>query len=287
MIDSFNTLRNFISNAKIMAKDEFLENIIINCQKSINLNKDKENEKELDLSELKYDSDNDKIHNILLLFNLATTQNQISENSRYPFNEHYQAAKKKWSLEHIHAQNERKADWSDKEIERIKYYLDNIIVNDANQKQMIKNLNNIITKESLKDGGTYNAVIGALMGAPLSEDNTVTPSKFSSTFDKDDTLKNLALLQGDKNASFNNKLYPEKKELLAKWENAKSETLFIPICTRNVFFKHYSPTSANPLMWDAQAGEEYLNSIVETISTYLGLEAIGKEKIKFGLKIKE
>jgi len=173
-------------------------------------------------------------------------------------------------LEHIHAQNERRTEFKGEDV-KIKGYL----------KDTHKELSEYINKDNLKDPETYNAVIGALMGAEVKGDKT---SGFSSTFEKDDSLKNLALLQGDKNAAFNNKLYPEKKEMLAQWENASEKTPFVPICTRNVFFKHYSPNSTNPLFWDDAAGTEYLTAITKTIANYIDVDCDTKE---FILKLKK
>ena len=103
-------------------------------------------------------------------------------------------------------------------------------------------------------------------------------------------MTNMALLQGDKNAAFNNKMYPEKREKLAEYENVEKISMFVPACTRNVFFKHYSPNSTNPLFWDKQAGLEYVTAMMKVVGAYLGLEAIvpsEKNNSKYGFKTKE
>lgn len=101
----------------------------------------------------------------------------------------------------------------------------------------------------------------------------------------------MALLQGDKNAAFNNKLYPEKRAKLAEYENVEKESLFVPICTRNVFFKHYSPNSTNPLLWDKQAGIEYVTAMTKVVAAYLQLDAFllkENDELKYyGVKLKE
>ena len=65
--------------------------------------------------------------------------------------------------------------------------------------------------------------------------------------------------------------------------------MFVPVCTRNVFFKHYSPNSTNPLFWDEQAGLEYVTAIMKVVAAYLGVEAIvpSKNNSNYGLKTKE
>ena len=265
-------------------KDEFISSLIKRCQQSLGIS---ETRPDVNFAEWEYGQKNDEIHNALLLFNLATTQNQISEVSRYPFDKHFEAAKKKWSLEHIHAQNEKKANWNKEQFDRIKGYLEKISVEGIDDfKNYLKDKE---TSESIDDN-TYKAIMGAFMGKNVqshkNDDGNIT---FTSDFEKDDHLTNMALLQGDKNASFNNKLYPEKRAKLAEYENVEEESLFVPICTRNVFFKHYSPNSTNPLLWDEQAGKEYVTAMTKVVAAYLQLEPIlpnENEEFKYGIKLK-
>ena len=265
-------------------KDEFLSSLIKRCQQSLGISKTRS---EVNFAEWEYGQKNNEIHNVLLLFNLATTQNQISEVSRYPFDKHFEAAKKKWSLEHIHAQNEKKANWDESQFNTIKGYLKKISVDG------IEDLNIFLEGKNASeniDDNTYIAIMGAFMGKNVQSHTNDDGSKtFTSDFEKDDHLTNMALLQGDKNASFNNNLYPEKRVKLAKYENVEEESLFVPICTRNVFFKHYSPNSTNPLLWDEQAGKEYVTAMTKVVAAYLQLEPIlqnENEEFKYGIKLK-
>ena len=279
--DKMTRLRDLLCDAD-KPKDEFLSSLIERCQQSLGMSGQK---KDVDFSNWEYGKNNNEIHNVLLLFNLATTQNQISEVSRYPFDKHFEAAEKKWSLEHIHAQNEKKANWNENEFNKIKEYLKSVAVNGIDAlKEFLKDKN---TSEDIDDN-TYKAIMGAFMGKDVHQQINEDGSKtFTSDFEKDDHLTNMALLQGDKNAAFNNKFYPEKRAKLAEYENVENESLFVPICTRNVFFKHYSPTSTNPLLWDEQAGIEYVTAIVKVVASYLGLQAIVPTKeheYKYGVK---
>jgi hypothetical protein len=213
---------------------------------------------------------------------LATIQNQISEKSRYPFDKHFKAAKKKWSLEHIHAQNEKKINWDEDSFKRIKEYLKDVSVKGINE------LNEKISSKDIKDiddNNIYKAIIGAFMG----EDIIVSDGTCTSNFTADHHLTNLALLQGDKNAAFNNKIYIQKREKLAEYENVEGESMFVPICTRNVFFKHYSPSSINPFLWDQKSGEDYLIAITRVVASYLGIKSelnLNEGEKKFILKRK-
>ena len=268
-------------------KDTFFDWIKERCKKTV-----MDNNKKSDFSKLLYGKDNDKIHNILLLFNIATTQNQISETSRYPFKKHFEAAKNLWSLEHIHAQNERQKRWSEEEIAQLKTDIVNIAsLSDSGEKEKLIEFSKYIDSKKLKDEEVYRSMMAVFMGIPIKIEKDENNSILSvySDFERDDTLMNLALLQADKNASFNNKTFLEKRRILATYENAVTETQFVPICTRNAFFKHYSPDAANPLVWDRKAGMDYVKAMMNVIGNFIEAKPFytfdhsNSEEISFGL----
>ena len=230
------------------------------------------------------------LNNILLLFNLATIQNQISENSRYPFDKH---VKEKWSLEHIHAKNEKRENVSSDRIKTITKYLEN----SGNEE-----LANLLwpkpratdPNEIGRDTIEYEALTKAFEGNIIALDaakSAIDENKLKSIDDSwyQTSIRNMALLQGDKNSQFNNSYYPEKKVLLSTYEgNNKQDTkiAFVPICTRNAFFKHYSPNSNNPLCWDKEDGKNMLEAMVKNIAEYVGLKEFGKlEDVSVSSKI--
>lgn len=283
--DKDSTLKTLLCESD-KPKNEYLKLIKEKCKATIGIT-DKNNTVHCD--EWEYGQNNNEIHNVLLLFNLATTQNQVSEVSRYPFDKHFQAAKKRWSLEHIHAQNEkRKENWSEDEVEKVKSYICQCkYLKEDDKVNIAEEFSKTLTLESIKDEKIYTIVIGALMGIEIKKEGEAFA--LNGGFEKDDHLTNMALLQGDKNAAFNNKTYPEKREKLAEYENVEKTSMFVPVCTRNVFFKHYSPNSTNPLFWDEQAGLEYVTAMMKVVAAYLGLEAIvpDKNNNNYGLKTKE
>ena len=270
---------SLINNYMNSSKSEFRESIKTKCKEIIGKK----------FSKLSYDKDKDKIYNVLLAFNLATTLNQISEMSRYPFKSHFEARKKRWSLEHIHAQNEHQSNWNEDELRQLKADM-KTISELSPQKEDIEALANFITDENLKVKETYNAMMAVFMGEKITlhRDSNGEISSVDSEFEKDDTLMNLALLQADKNSAFNNKTFLEKRRILSGYENAETETQFIPICTRNVFFKHYSPESTNPLVWDRAAGKDYVRTIMNVVGKFVGAEPFDsfdkKTDLKYGLK---
>ena len=135
------------------------------------------------------------IINILLLHNIETYQKNIS-GFRFPF---HQLKNTKWSLEHIHAQN-------DKAIE-------------------------------------------------TEEENTLH------------TIQNLALLDGKTNSVLQDNPFKEKRELIRKvLEEGEN---YIPICTKNVFFKYYSTNVETMDIWTPEDQTDYVNDIKYILSIYL------------------
>ena len=93
------------------------------------------------------------------------------------------------------------------------------------------------------------------------------------------SIMNLALLQGDKNSSLNNKFYPFKKQIIASWTEVQKgpkstdtgHINYVPPCTINAFFKHYNPKSVNSLVWTKEDGECYLKAMISTINNFLNI----------------
>ena len=279
------SLGSLINDYVSLDKDTFFAKVKSLCKQIVMGNGEK-----ICFSKLRYGLNNNEIHNILLAFNLATTQNQISETSRYPFKRHFEASKSLWSLEHIHAQKERQKNWNEEELEQLKSDMKSIAVI-SQQKADIEDFANYIDAEKLKDEEVYGTMMAVFMGEEikLTKNDGGKIEFVSSDFEKDDSLMNLALLQADKNAAFNNKTFLEKRRILSNYENAEQETEFIPICTRNVFFKHYSPNATNPLIWDREAGKDYVRAIMSVVGKFVGAKSFDNfdkqsSELEYGLQ---
>ena len=281
--DKISTLRVILVLAKEKSKTDFLAEIKQKCSGSIlddNNERDFESLSYFDAKGRRNSADCAIMHNILLLFNLATIQNQISENARYPFDKH---VKEKWTLEHIHAKNEKRENVSPDRVKTITKYLENS-GNEALANLLWPQPRATNPNEIRIDTPEYEALTKAFEGNIIAIDTTkpaIDETKLKSIDDSwyQTSIRNMALLQGDKNSQFNNSYYPEKKELLSTYEgNNKQDTKieFVPICTRNAFFKHYSPNSNNPLCWDKEDGKNMLEAMVKNIAEYVGLKEFGK-----------
>ncbi|MBP7554007.1 MAG: DUF262 domain-containing protein [Spirochaetes bacterium] len=245
----FFTTRDFLSIEKIIElknntpKDKFkdeLKDIII------------EKFKDIKLSELSYKENKDKenINSILLLFNIV----ELSNSSRFSFSKFKE---KKWSLEHIHAQNEETLKGFDKIKSYIKDFLDYIA---KVYKDKTKELNDYVN-ENFKD---YD-------NKEFYENNYEEyQTKFRGFLDKSkellnlDSIDNLALLSREINSSLNNGFFDEKRKIIIN-KDKKGE--FIPPATKNIFLKYYSDeVETNLYFWGQTDRENYFKKIEETLN---------------------
>ena len=78
-------------------------------------------------------------------------------------------------------------------------------------------------------------------------------------------ISNLTLLDAKSNSALNNSVFEVKRQIIIEREKVGS---FIPICTRNVFLKYYSPAPSQNYFWSEEDRKEYLNCLEGTLNKY-------------------
>lgn len=210
----------------------------------------------IDLKNLNYDADKKSINKILLLHNIQTEINQSKSNSRYQFDRHKEL---KWSLEHIHAQNQNNLKEENEKI----LYLEEIILhieNEENEKSEIDKEYIKVFKTNLKSffaNSVDKKYDMEKVGAFINDANEIF---------KMHRLENMALLSGQINSALGNGFFKEKREAIII---ADKKGEFIPICTRNIFLKYYSKSpTTNLFYWSSLDGSAYLADIRTTLKYY-------------------
>jgi len=237
------------------------------------------------LCSLYYGQDNDALNDVLLLFNIAIIMGRRQEKSRYPFREHKTA---KWTLEHIHAKQERSLKIEDMKV--IAHLLGIDKVPEESEDGYSKAIN-----DKFKSSGAVDQ---------NGESVTQISDKKEDGWKLIDTkethgIENLALLGHRANAAFNNSLYLEKRAILARWlmgdygsmstegkqsggektdfeatikgtefSNVMEEfkkVEFVPPATIMAFFKQFSPEIDYPFLWTENDANNYINAIVATL----------------------
>jgi hypothetical protein len=73
---------------------------------------------------------------------------------------------------------------------------------------------------------------------------------------------NLTLLDEGTNKSYKNAVFAVKRQRLLSLDQAG---VFVPLCTRNVFLKCYSPRVGSVMFWGPEDRDAYQDVIIETL----------------------
>jgi len=186
-----------------------------------------------------------KERNALLLFNIISILQSNEKTYRFPF---HVFKTMNWDIEHIHA-----------------------IATDSKsiQKEWLENNKTYISDKLLK------AEIEEVLDSKENEEEKLSTviekvNKLLSEdgFDNDDinNLSNLTLLDSGTNRSYKNIIFPLKRNRII--EEDKKGT-FIPLCTKNVFLKYYTPNATQLSIWSKEDREKYLENIITTFNTFI------------------
>lgn len=239
-----------ISNIKEIygkVKDETKSDFNIFLKKKI-----KEKIKIEDIDGLNYEKNRKDIENILLFFNIATILNNKSSNIRFSFSEF---STKRWSLEHIHAQNDKGL--KDKKAQDV----------------WLENMKKYIKEDAIEDAikEKIDSFIKGIENNHFSELQTQILNRFGDV--NMHGIENLALLAAENNSSLSNGPFIEKREKIIEMDKNGE---FIPICTKNVFLKYYTKNLSDVYFWSKQDQEDYKDSIIKTLENFFG-EKNGKQ----------
>ena len=196
---------------------------------------------------LDYEKNRKDIENILLFFNIATILNNKSSNIRFSFSEF---TTKRWSLEHIHAQNDKGL--KDKKA----------------QDAWLENMKKYIEEDEDAIKKKIDSFIKGIKNSHFSELQTQILNRFGDEELLDmHGIENLALLTTKNNSSLSNGPFIEKREKIIEMDK---DGEFIPICTKNVFLKYYTKNLSNVYFWSKQDQEDYKDSIIKTLENFFG-----------------
>ena len=261
------TILSYAEDKKLNTKQEFYTQIKKDIKESINASTYQESKNNITQLEYRNEkkNDNEQIKKILLLFNIIESS---KENTRFPFDKYkFDKYKKKiiQSLEHIHARASEDLDNNGKEqfilnnIEYVKIMLNNKIHDESNNslKEINKKIQNINTekiKSNLEE--VFNLIKEGI-------------EEIYNDFEDINNISNLALIDKNHNSSLGNRIFPAKLE---KIKELLKNNDYIPIATKNVFFKKYTQNAKDILMWSQIDRNAYLENIIDSIADYLGLK---------------
>jgi uncharacterized protein with ParB-like and HNH nuclease domain len=239
------TVQSIYYDFKEKTKKEFQEDLYTKIKKLIRLH---------DIEKLEYGKNSSEIKQVLLLFNIATILNNKESYIRFSFD---RFNNENWSLEHIHAQNEKSLSNHDSQkewLETTKKYITNCMEKDSKngRKKLITDIEKALKSHEIENFDTLQDEIFDMFG--MSDIHTID---------------NLALLSTKNNTSLSNNIFPIKRDIIIEMDKKGA---FIPICTKNVFLKFYSKDISKLYFWQQTDRDEYLSEMKRVLTKFLGDE---------------
>ena len=218
------------------------------------------------IPELSYDS-RSEVKKVLLLFNILTVLQKDNSDMRFPFN---RFKTEKWDIEHVCSQTDRTLEKSGismwcKDI--LEFYL-SAFTPDALEETV---------RGAGYDTGLENDLlaVASLYKSDKPDKDAASDlfSKFQKRFNEEDAsipdkdnISNLALLDYATNRSYGNAFFPIKRKRIIEND---SNGVFVPIATKNLFLKYYSPRVNSLENWTEEDGNHYRDAIEKTINDYI------------------
>ena len=214
------------------------------------------------LRELSYD-ESKEVRKILLLFNILTILEKDNSDMRFPFD---RFKSEKWDIEHVCSQTDLTLEKSGIQpwcLDILEYF--NLDAEKIDEEIECRKFDKH-TASNLKSVAKL-----ALSSQPDKDEANRLFTLFQKRFDEDkindkDSISNLALLDAQTNRSYGNAFFPCKRKHIIEND---SKGVFVPIATKNLFLKYYTPNVSNMMTWTNEDGEKYIEAIDNTINNYI------------------
>lgn len=196
-----------------------------------------------------------RIKKVLLLFNIQTLLASKESDARFPFDRYKQ---ENWDIEHIRSQTDTN-------------------LTGKNREDWLNDLLVFFNRSSTLDTPQYQDFVDEInkLNGQQKMDEVAFISLYQNVrkkFDESeevewiDGLGNLTLLDAATNRSYKNSLFPVKRARIIQND---MQSVFVPICTKNVFLKFYSKSVDNLMYWRQSDANDYLEKIGEVLLEFL------------------
>lgn len=204
------------------------------------------------LENLKYGSHSAKIKSILLLFNLASLLQNRRSNLRFQFDSF---KSENWDIEHVRSVADDKPDRHSDRVSWLNHCLGYL----QSQKTEEFLRNDIKEFLTLTQAEATHEIFDPLY------DKVLVYFQENVDDQADHSIANLALLDEHTNRSYKNAVFAVKRQRLLTLDQ---DGIFVPLCTRNVFLKCYSPQVDNVIFWSSADRDGYQKAIAESLVSF-------------------
>lgn len=207
------------------------------------------------LAELEYGRHSPSIRSLLLLFNLATLLGSPRSNLRFQFDSFKSG---EWDIEHVRSIASSRPMRLHDQVHWLNLcagYLEAQKQEDKVKqiRKLLKSIHSFIER-SKKDHSdeAFEALYKKLLA--FFQENDEAPT--------DHGICNLTLLDKRTNRSYKNAVFAVKRKALLDLDQSG---IFVPLCTRNVFLKCYSPQADNVMFWSKDDREAYQAELTRSL----------------------
>lgn len=266
--------------AKCSTKKEFTRSLVVKIYKKVfyDLSILKEDGNKVLLkdalseyfTDLSYNSARQQVISALLLFNIASLLDNKHTNIRFEFD---RFKKESWDVEHIRSvasempeSKERQKIWlkgvveylSDERNQSTSQYPENLSSELVDE--IIEDSNRVLNGKRF-DSDTFKSIFDLIVSHYVPEGNDET----------DHSLGNLTLLDSSTNRSYQNAIFPIKRNRIISLDKTAT---FVPVCTKNAFLKYYSEHVDNMMFWQTSDSKAHEEAMIDVIVSFFSAEGI-------------
>lgn len=204
------------------------------------------------LDSLSYGQNSRKIRSLLLLFNLATLLQDSRSNLRFQFDSY---KKERWDIEHVRSVADDKPERFHDRVNWLRNCL-GYLESQKTEETLCKKIEEFLELNQVQ---ATNEVFDPLY------DELIDYFNESDEVMADHGIANLTLLDDSTNRSYKNAVFAVKRQRLLNLDQAG---IFVPLCTRNVFLKCYSPYVDNVMFWSESDRDGYEENIITVLTNF-------------------
>ena len=204
------------------------------------------------IEDMEYGRNSSAIRALLLLFNVATLLENKRSNLRFQFD---RFKKENWDIEHVRSVASNQPQRHHERVAWLKNSLGYLQAQQAkeSEKELLREIESFTAlSQNEATDELFEPLYGRVLKVFREAEDTET----------DHGIGNLTLLDQRTNRSYKNAVFAVKRRVLLSLDQAG---IFVPLCTRNVFLKCYSPHVANAMFWSADDREGYQDTIENTL----------------------
>lgn len=210
------------------------------------------------LEVLGYGRHSPKIRSLLLLFNLASLLDSPRSNLRFQFESFKNG---EWDIEHVRSIASSRPMRPHDQVNWLNLCAGYLVAQKLDDElgqisQLLKSIQTFIdqSKKAHSDEA-FEALYKKLLTFFQEDDEAPT----------DHGISNLTLLDKGTNRSYKNAVFAVKRKALLALDQSG---IFVPLCTRNVFLKCYSPQADNVMFWNKADSEAYQAEIIRALASF-------------------